>query len=572
MNKKPVVNNKVISLQTLKPLCAALLLAVSPFCAQAASPGVPDAGSILREIQPLTPPVPSSTGTGLNIEPSTATLPPSAPFRVNTLRITGNSQFDSATLHALVVDAQGTDMTLPQLGELTERITAYYREQGYPLARAIIPAQTISDGVVVIEVVEAHYGEIGLDNRSRVTDSLLAATLAPLKSGQAISQKELDQQLLLLSDIPGVAINATLKPGQAVGTSDLLVNALAGPVISGNLALDGYGNRYTGRERLGGTLNLNNPLGHGDVLSLSGLSSGRGLNYGRLGYESLVNGQGTRVGGAYSALRYTLAEEFEDLDAHGSAQVGSLWAKHPLLRNRDLNLFGLIQYDRLQLRDRVDLSAIRTDRHLDNWTASLAGDARDTLGAGGISLWSLGVTVGRVEFDDNAAQLVDAASANSQGGFSKWNASLVRLQRLSLHNSLYLSASGQWSDGNLDSSQKMSAGGPYSVRAYDIGVLSGDSGYAGSAELRHDLDAAWAGQWQVLAFIDSAHVTLNQNRWAGLNGPNSATLSGAGVGLNWAGASQWSAKASVATPIGATPELLSGVDSVRGWLGVSWGF
>jgi len=182
------------------------------------------------------------------------------------------------------------------------------------------------------------------------------------------------------------------------------------------------------------------------------------------------------------------------------------------------------------------------------------------------------VTVGRVEFDDSAAQAADAASANSRGGFSKWNASLVRLQRLSLNNSLYLAVSGQWADGNLDSSQKMSAGGPYSVRAYDIGVLSGDSGYMGSAELRHDLGAAWAGQWQALAFIDSAHVTLNQNRWSGLSGPNSATLSGAGVGLNWSGPSQWSAKASVATPIGATPELLSDADSVRGWLGVSWGF
>lgn len=572
MNKKLVVNNKVIPLQTLKPLCAALLLAVSPFCAQAAGPEVPNAGSILREVQPLTPAVPSSTGTGLRIEPSTATLPASAPFRVKTLRITGNRQFDRATLHALVADAQGTDMTLPQLGELTERITAYYRDHGYPLARAIIPAQTIRDGEVLIEVVEAHYGEIGLDNRSRVNDSLLTATLAPLKSGQAISQAELDQQLLLLSDIPGIAINATLKPGQSVGTSDLLVNTLAGPTVSGNLSLDGYGNRYTGRERLGGTLSLNNPLGHGDVLSLSALSSGSGLNYGRLGYESLLNGQGTRMGGSYSALRYKLAEEFEDLDAHGSAQVGSVWAKHPLLRSRDLNLSGQIQYDRLQLRDRVDLSAIRTDRHLDNWTASLAGDARDTLGSGGISLWNLGVTVGRVEFDDSAAQAADAASANSRGGFSKWNASLVRLQRLSLNNSLYLSVSGQWADGNLDSSQKISAGGPYSVRAYDIGVLSGDSGYMGSAELRHHLGAAWSGQWQALAFIDSAHVTLNQNRWSGLSGPSSATLSGAGVGLNWAGPSQWSAKASIATPIGATPELLSDADSVRGWLGVSWGF
>lgn len=572
MNYKYVVTIKVFPLQTLKPLCAALLLAAAPFCVQAVGPVVPTAGSILREIKPLQPALPSSTNTGLSTKPSTSSLPVSAPFRVTTLHISGNTQFDNATLHALVAEAENTDMTLQQLSQLTDRITAYYREQGYPLARAIIPAQTIGDGQVSIQVVEAHYGQISVDNRSRVKDALLEAALAPLKSGQPIRQAALDHQLLLLSDIPGIAINATLKPGQAVGTSDLRVDTQAGPRISGNLTLDGYGNRATGRERLGGTLELNNLLGHGDVLSLSALSSGSGVTYGRLGYESLVNGQGTRVGGSYSVLDYQLAAEYEDLDAHGNARVGSLWAKHPLIRSRNLNLSGQIQYDRLTLRDRIDLSGIRTDRHLDNGTASLTGDARDSLGAGGISIWYLGVTVGRVKFDDSVAQAADATSANSQGGFTALNASLVRLQPLSPNTSLYLNLSGQWADGNLDSSQKMSAGGPYSVRAYDIGALSGDSGYSGSVELRHDLGMRWAGQWQTLAFIDSARITLNQDSWSGLGGTNRATLSGAGVGLNWSGADQWSAKASIATPIGATPELLSDTDSVRVWLAVSRGF
>ena len=45
---------------------------------------------------------------------------------------------------------------------------------------------------------------------------------------------------------------------------------------------------------------FNNPLRRGDVLGLGGLSSGSGVNYGRVSYESLLNGQGTRGGAAYS--------------------------------------------------------------------------------------------------------------------------------------------------------------------------------------------------------------------------------------------------------------------------------
>jgi hemolysin activation/secretion protein len=555
-------------MQTVTPLVAALLLTFAPLAAQAAGPVVPDAGAILQQIQPSMPPLPSASATGLTIEQADGSkLPPSAPFLVQSIQIVGNTRVDTPTLLALVADAQGQMLTLPQLGELAARITAYYQSQGYPLARAIIPAQTIALGVVHIEVIEARYGKVSLDNTSLVNSDLLQATLAPLQSEQAIGQAEMDHALLLLSDIAGVVVNATLKPGEAVGTSDLLVETTPGPVISGNAVLDGYGNRYTGRERIGGTLSVNNPLHHGDTLSVSGLSSGSGMNYGRLAYESLLNGQGTRLGGAYSALDYTLGAPLAALNAHGTAQVSSLWAKHPLLRSRDFNLYGQIQYDELQLRDHVDASSIRTDRRLENWTLSLTGDARDALGAGGINTWSLGWTAGRAGFDDNAAQLADAATAKTQGNFSKWNASLARLQALGAQDTVYLAFSGQWSNTNLDSSQKMSVGGPYTVRAYDMGAVSGDSGYFVSAEYRHDLGQAGGGHWLALAFIDSANVTVNHNTWA--TGENSAALSGAGVGLNWSGPDQWSAKTYVATPVGPTPALVGSTNATRAWVEVS---
>jgi hemolysin activation/secretion protein len=552
-------------LQTIKPLVAALVLAFSTPAAQAASPVAPDAGSILQQIKPVTPPDPSPAGTGLTIEPEgAAKLPPSAPFEVKIFQISGNTLFDTPTLHALVADAEGKSVTLPQLGELAARITDYYRSHGYPLARAIIPAQTVRSGTVRIDIIEARYGKIGFDNRSRVNDSLLEATLLPLQSGQGIRQTELDRTLLLLSDIPGVVVAATLKPGETVGTSDLLLNTTRGATVSGYVVLDNYGNRYTGRARIGGTMQVNNPLHHGDILSVSGLSSGSEMNYGRLAYETLLNGQGTRMGASYSALHYILGDALEPLDAHGGAQVGSLWGKHPLVRSQDVNLYGQIQYDRLQLRDHIDASALQTDRHLENWTVSLAGDARDALVSSAVSSWSVGWTVGRVGFDDAEAQLADAATARTQGGFSKWNANLARLQSLTPKNTLYLAFSGQWASGNLDSSQKMIAGGPYTVRAYDIGAVSGDTGYFGTAELRHDLGSGWHGQWQAVAFIDSAHVTVNKTVWG--SGANSATLSGVGVGLNWARSYEWNARAYIATPIGATPVLVVSTASIRAWI------
>jgi len=242
--------------------------------------------------------------------------------------------------------------------------------------------------------------------------------------------------------------------------------------------------------------------------------------------------------------------------------------RHPLLRSPDVNLAGQIQYDRKQLRDHI--LAVDRDRHLDNWTASLSGDRRDGFLAGGISAWSIGWSSGRVGFDDATAEQDDAGSANTRGRFSKWTVNLVRLQALSPTSSLYLAFSGQRTNGNLDASEKMVAGGPYTVRAYDIGVASGDEGVLGSAEIRIDLGAVEQGRVQFVGFIEAQHVTVNKRPWAA--GTNQATLRGTGLGLDYLGSGHWTARATLAYPLGAAPELVASTASVRAWVEIVRGF
>jgi hemolysin activation/secretion protein len=547
-----------------------LLIALFPLSVQAAGPVTPGAGTILQGINPFEPPAPASNEPGLQIdEPGGTNLPPSAPFPVKAIRISGNSSFDTPTLHQLIAEAEGKELTLPEFYERVVRITDFYHAHGYPLARAILPPQTIRDGVVTIEVIEARYGKILLDNRSRVGDALLQAILAPLKSGEVIAQSELDHVLLLLTDTPGTATSATLKPGEALGTSDLLVQGAPGPAVTGNIALDNGGNRYTGNARIGGEVDLNDPLHHGDVLSANVLSSGEDMTYGRLLYDFLLNGSGTHLGASYSALHYVLGESLSALEGHGTAEVESLWARQPLVRSVDCNLYGQLQFDRKELHDDIDVSAIRTDRHLDNWTASLSGDRRDAIVASGVTTWSLGLTSGQVGFDDAAAELIDAATAKTHGRFLQWNATLARLQNLTARDALYAAVSGQWANANLDPAQKLAAGGPYTVRAYDVSAATGDTGIQASTEWRHNLPSAWRGQWQTVLFLDSEHVRVNKNVWT--SGPNEATLSGTGVGLNWTGSRQWSAQASVARRLGPVSELVGAQSSVHAWIEITKG-
>lgn len=577
MNKNNTVKNHARCLPLMHPLFNAVLLAFCPLLAKAALPVTPSAGSILQQIQtPMSPtaPPPSTSTPSLNIQGTEGVAGSNltgTPFLVKRIEIVGNTVFDTVTLQALLAPAEGKKWTVDELTAQVNQITDYYRNRGYLLTRAILPVQSIREGVVRVQVIEARYSKTTIDNKSTVSDSLMQSTLAALQSGGIIKSEPLDTSLLKLSDIPGVLINATLTPGTSVaGTAELLVEATPGPTLSGNLAFDNYGNDYTGRTRIGGTANVINPLHYGDVLTGTVLSSGEGMNYGRLGYESLINGQGTRLGTSYSALRYVLGKSLEPLNAHGTAAVASIWVKHPWLRSQEHNLYGNIQYDHLALRDHIDASAIQTDRHAAILTAGLSGDLHDRFE--GVNIWSASWIGGRIDFDNASAQLADAATARTEGGFSKVSLNLSRMQRLAAQDNIYLSYTGQWSDSNLDASQKITAGGVYTVRAYNMGAVSGDSGYIGTAEWRHDLNLASTGpmKWQVVGFVDHAHLTINKNPW--LAGTNGVSLSGFGAGLNWSGTQQWTARVYVTRLLGATPDLLANTASTRAWIEINKAF
>ena len=81
---------------------------------------------------------------------------------------------------------------------------------------------------------------------------------------------------------------------------------------------------------------------------------------------------------------------------------------------------------------------------------------------------------------------------------------------------------------------------------------------------------AWQGQWQALAFLDTEHLTINEHVWTA--GTNTATISGAGLGLDWTGPHLWSTRASVATRVGAVPVLAGATSTVHAWLTIAKGF
>jgi len=538
--------------------------------AQAVPPTqLPNSGQLLQQVPQQPSNVPSSDLDLKMLRPQRERGEDTRPFMVRSIQISGNTLLPTEKLHALVADSEGKELTLNELGDVADRISMAYQRAGYPLARAYVPAQTLRDGVVTIAVVEARYGKVVLQNQSAVSDGPLNATLAPLQPGQPVSNYTLERSLLLLSDIPGALTGSVVRPGTDPGTSDLLVNVNSAPRYTGTIGLDDFGNRYTGRARLGGNFDVNGLLHQGDLLDFSALSSGGGMNYAQGGYRYLLNGQGTTLRAGVSTLHYHLENGLEELDAHGSALVGSLTLSQPIVRNTAFNLYGQIEFDRRLLRDDIDVAFVHNDRQANVWSASLAGDQRDSTG---ITNFNISATHGKITYTDTLADIIDLLTANSQGTYTKFSASVSRLQQLDPDNAIYVGYSQQWSNKNLDTSEEFYLGGPNTVRGYDVGALAGSQGNLITAEFRHDFNLPnLPGHWQAAAFADTGRVQVYKNPF--VNGVNSGRMSSAGLGLHWAAADNWTVSASASKPIGSTPQLLGDVGTkTRFWVQVQKGF
>lgn len=509
-------------------LCALTLTLLHS--ANSAAQTLPNAGQILRELQQQPELTAPKAGPTLEVEERAlnASADQGASFALKTITITGNTTFTQAELHALVSELEGSTRTLKDLNLAAERITLYYREQGYPVARAYLPAQEIKDGVVTIAVVEGRIAAQQLNNKSRLSDERAAAYLDRSGKGGVIRSDSIDRGLLLLNDTPGVTnARATLQPGASVGTSDLVVQLEPGAAYSGNIDFDNYGNRYVGAYRLGGTLNINSPLQIGDVLTANVLTSGSGLSYGRVAYQLPLGSDGLRVGAAYFETRYELDKEFKMLNAHGKASSASVYASYPFIRSQFSNLNGTLSWEQKKLSDSVDATATVTDKSARLVAAGVFGTRQDAFAGGGINSLSLSAIFGQLDIKSPSALVIDNASAKTNGNYARWAYNLARLQRISDSNNVYVSVSGQEASKNLDSSEKFALGGATGVRAYPQGEGIGDEGVLATVEWRHSFTPALQGT----VFYDTGSVKINHTPF-GTTTSNTRTLSGAGFGLN----------------------------------------
>lgn len=523
-------------------VAAAGLMAAVGLHAQ--TPALPGAGDVQRALTPpVAPAVPQDRAAPLTPPVAPAAQADAAGPRVHVraVRLTGVTVLPEADVRAPLDELVGRSWSLVELQRAVARVTRLYQERGYPIARAILPAQDIVDGAIEVRVLEGQVGQVRLENTSRLTDATVARLLGDIPGGSVVRGPELEARLLTLGDIPGTSrASVVLEPGTRTGESDLTVRVDPAPAVTGQLDFDNHGNRYTGYWRAAAQLAWNSPLGLGDQLTARALVTDESTQNLRLGWRVPVARRGVTVGAAYSQVDYQLRREYENLRASGTARMGTVDVAATLARSPGAGLLGRLSWDQKLYADKIAVLS----NHFNRKQADVVSASFNGFGTQGATSHAWTAVLSRGKLNLPAAEQVASDSRRTLGYFSKAVLTANLNATLRPGWSVFGSVYGQAASRNLDPSEKMSIGGVNGVRAYPEGEALGDQGVLGTAELRYTLPLQPV---QLGLFVDSGHVRFDRFQSAGRHG---RTLTGAGLSLVWAPTPDIGLKAMVATRLG----------------------
>lgn len=515
--------------------------------------GAGQLGNQLHQETQAIPPAPSAPSLSLPSGEKGAARAPDSDARVTLKQVsfTGDVAVQGITQDAVqkvVSPWLNRPVSFADLQAMADAVTQHYRNRGVLLARAILPPQTIKDGVLKIEIIPGKYDNASLSNTGTLRNpqaTRMVSSLAPV--GSVVTKAGLERMALVLSEVPGVNAQVALKSGSLRGTSAPDITLTPGKRFGGYVGLDNQGDPTTGRSRVMAGMYANELLGYGDQLRVDLLDAYEKSNLfnGSIDYSLLAGGYGTRVGANYSHLNYHY--NFRQLGFNGYSDNWSLYVTHPWIRTARARVDVRAEGGQQSLTDKYPAGLYGSTgtegrKQVSLGSLSVAGSVADV--PGGVTGFSVKGTTGNLDYrNDTARSMGFSRELGSSGHFARLNWALNHDQQVWGPFSVYTGVNGQMANHNLDSSQKYLLGGPGAVRAYDIGAGAVSSGTVATGEVRwkHDIPAAGLTWWPgaspsvtVAAFYDQGwgeQYTENRNRVSGdrITPDNRVNLSGAGL-------------------------------------------
>ncbi len=469
-------------------------------------------------------------------------------FIFKDLRFEGMTAYQPQQFLDLYEADKGQRISVARLFEILNSVQQRYLDDGYGLSRVVMPTQDIAGGTVVFQVIEGYAAELVLDG-DFPSSPVISDAVRKIEAMKPLNTKKLERLLLIMNDLPGLNVSALLGPTQTpqpvLGGIRLTLKRNFERTQSFGLSVNNQGSRFSGPAQIIGNARQASLVSNYDEVSASIVTAIPvvEMRYLALKYQRPAFGVSGLIVSADLVLGRTQPGlSLDQLDVKGRSQSLKLAFSYPLIRQREETL-------------KISGSFEARNADTDLLNSEIYDDRLRILGLGGTYNYADSYN-GLNAFEVNLFKGINALGVRRTGSdrlsreqgesdFTKFTASVGRVQNLGSGFDLFGIVQGQYSYDPLLASEEFGFGGGQTGRGYDPSEITGDRGLSGTLELRYNaLVAPYNFALQPYGFFDMGKV------WNIDSGSqNKISAASAGAGMRVATQNGWSGDLNFAVPL-----------------------
>ncbi|GJQ58679.1 MAG: ShlB/FhaC/HecB family hemolysin secretion/activation protein [Candidatus Scalindua sp. AMX11] len=461
---------------------------------------------------------------------------------VREINVTGSTVFSPEEIAELVTPYENRELTNEDIEALRMDLTLLYVKNGYVNSGAVIPDQSVADGVIRFNIIEGKLTRIEVKGNRWFREGYIRKRLA-LGSGRSLNMNSLQKSLRLLEQDPRIErLNAELVPGLRAGEGFLKVGVKDTFPLSVGTVFNNYQASSIGSKRVTTTVSHQNLLGLGDTLGLS-YGTSEGLKRGINGWYTIpITARDTTLTLQYRRDDSDVVQEpFNQLDIKTESDIYHLSLRHPLYRTAHnefaLSITGeLLQNETYLRHDPFSFSAgekrgksnITALRFTQEWTNRTQNQVFAVRSRFSVGINAFGATDNRHDSSGN-----DVAD----GQFFSWLGQFQWARRFKYRNiQTLLRTDIQLANEQLLPLEQMSVGGRYSVRGYRENLMVRDNVIIASFETRIPIvrDKRWADYVDLVPFVDYGKAWFGRAWNSKPHTPDPKAIASVGIGVRWA--------------------------------------
>lgn len=446
-----------------------------------------------------------------SVTPTPAPLLPGIPetIVINSFNVVGSTVFSAEEFEQLLAPLTNRPISFAELLQARSAVTQLYINRGYITSGALIPPQTLQEGVVTIQVIEGELETINVTGMRRLQPNYVRSRIAT-RTDAPLNQQRLLEALQLLQLDPRIqTLSAELSAGSRPGSNVLDVQVQEAQTFNLQAIGDNRRSPSVGSFRRGSQINEANLLGFGDSLSV-GYNNTDGSNTFDVSYALPINPRngtiGLDVGVADSSI---IDPGFERLGIDSYSRYYDLTFRQPISQSpaaefvlgltasrRESNIASpFFEEGNFPLSllspgaDDAGRTRISALRFFQEWTQR---GSREVVAAR--SQFSLGIGAFDATINDDAPD----------SRFFSWRGQAQWLRLLAPDTLILVRGDVQLADQTLVPVERFGLGGFDSVRGYRQDALLTDNGAFASVELRLPISRIpqWQGLLQLTPFVD----------------------------------------------------------------------